>query len=76
MVALQQSGCGASRLFPEFLVFSAGTRLAFLVGMNTLLATLEIPYYAVVDFALGAPREAMVLAAVALAAVFGFVALV
>ena len=36
--------------------------------MNTLLATLEIPYYAIVDFALGAPRAASVVAAATVAA--------
>lgn len=37
--------------------------------MNTLLATLEIPYYAIVDFALGEPGAATFVAAGAVAAV-------
>jgi hypothetical protein len=43
-------------------------------GMNTLLATLEIPYYAIVDFALGAPRAASFVAAATIAA--GAIALI
>ena len=42
--------------------------LASVSGMNTLLATLEIPYYAILDFALGEPRAAGFVAAAAVAA--------
>ena len=41
--------------------------LAIPPGMNTLLATLEIPYYAIVDFMLGAPRAASFVAAATVA---------
>ncbi|MGH7804178.1 MAG: hypothetical protein ACREQJ_07500 [Candidatus Binatia bacterium] len=43
--------------------------------MNTLLATLEVPYYAIVDFALGAPRAASFTAVAIAAAVGALIAL-
>ena len=42
--------------------------------MTTLLATLEIPYYAILDFALGEPRAAGFAAAGIAAAVLVLIA--
>ena len=42
--------------------------------MNTLLDAIEVPYYAIVDFALGAPRAATVVAVLAAGLAFVWIA--